>query len=190
MFLGYSTDKFAGENRGNTFFGETRPGNPWFHLDRYASFKIFNFFGKTRLTQHLRVNIKGLKFVPTVTQQKKSNHFTQFFKKFEHSSSDQTLGNQVFYTSPSIKYITHGALLRNQLPAFSAKIERRVSCIEFEESADEIKVHLTSTLVKLCISRNFLVGRCWLTVKSAARKNKEFWYLYLASCYNFMTKLN
>mmetsp|Transcript_23617 Transcript_23617/g.47670 ORF Transcript_23617/g.47670 Transcript_23617/m.47670 type:complete len:296 (+) Transcript_23617:596-1483(+) len=189
MFIDYSAEKLSIQKGVKNVLLEKNHGGPQFHLDRYASFKIFSFFSETRLNQHLRIKVKGIKFFPTLVKKKKSNNFNQFFKNFEHISSDKKIDKNFFQKSPSIKYLTKSDLIRNQIPKFSNKIERGLSSIEFEESADEIKVNLTTSLVKLCISQNFLVGRCWLTVKSSSRKNKDFWYSYLSSCYNFMTKI-
>mmetsp|Transcript_67671 Transcript_67671/g.102002 ORF Transcript_67671/g.102002 Transcript_67671/m.102002 type:complete len:293 (+) Transcript_67671:514-1392(+) len=158
------------------------------NLDRYYAGKIFGLFFKTRLEQSLGLKNCGLKFSPFLLKKFFSASRRAYIKKFQQVFFDQNLINRYHSKVPLLKYPEKGERIQNQIPKFSNNLKKNSILVNFEETADEIKVYLTPNLIKRCISKNFLLGRSWLTIKPSPRRNEEFWYSYISSCYNFMTK--
>mmetsp|Transcript_44126 Transcript_44126/g.88497 ORF Transcript_44126/g.88497 Transcript_44126/m.88497 type:complete len:287 (+) Transcript_44126:1806-2666(+) len=176
------------KNKLKSFYHENKTFQKKIFLNRFVSIKISNLLLITRIEQKLRFKVHGLKFFPLLLKKIGSLPFSLYNLNIKQTFLDKLFFLNSFKQVPILRFFEKGEKIYDRIPKFSVNLEKDLVKVNFEETADEIKVNLTSNFIRNCISKNFLLGRCWLAIKSSPQKNKAFWYHYLYSCYNFMTK--
>jgi hypothetical protein len=138
---------------------------------KIPSFKFQPFFIKKEMTEKAMGKKKNLnkKFFQNIFEQKNRKIFNRaeiyfFFLEFKKSIciKDKKIPNNL----KNILFNNH-----------------------FEETRDTLKFYLDPKLIKLSISRNNNLARCWLFNPLPNVKNKNFWFNYFFSCFNSMIKM-
>nr|UXY87611.1 hypothetical protein CcurKRNrm1_p081 [Cryptomonas curvata] len=132
----------------------------------------------------------SLKLKPILTNVKiKISHYIFKTVSIQMFVITKIFKNQQFINVPSFLrfYFNRIRNIKHKIRFHSYSI-CKLPDIFFEETADEIKFIFNTNFIRLFLSLNSGLGRCWLMLKFSFFKILNFWKIYVNSCYNLLTR--